>query len=113
MSSKKSQNHRSYKKTYKRKSKNTVKDIADKVRKEMAEIKRANPLVVQDELIYQYLPTNAFCNTLMPVITQGAGQGQRIGNSVQTRKAKLHLKIGAVQVAGTPSIGPNYFDIYI
>lgn len=110
MSSKKSQNS---KRTYKKKPKATVKDIAKKVRKELAEVKRANPYVIQNELIYQYLPTNAHCNPLVPVITQGAGQGQRIGNSVHTRKAMLHLKIDAVQIAGTPAIGPNYFDIYI
>lgn len=80
-----------------------------------AEKKIANPVQWKKNKVSNYLfdpATQAI--PLIPNIAQGVGQGERVGNSVTTRKAILSLNLHHYQLANTTGyIPPTYFDIYI
>lgn len=107
-------------KTMKRRSA-TVKPSANfskKVRAVMhrvAETKCADPGIFRNNEIRGQLDTPSDqCIPLMPVIPQGAGQGDRIGNDVQTRRAYLLLNLWMYQITtASNSDPPKFIDIYI
>ncbi len=78
-----------------------------------AEKKYMSPRVIRDNRIINIFnnPSVQSIN-LMPVLAQGIGQGDRIGNEVTTKKATLYLmaKMDA-QAANTDP--PKFVDIYI
>lgn len=81
----------------------------------VAETKCADPGIFRANEIKGVLNNNLLqCVPLMPQIGQGVGQGDRVGNDVQTRRAYLLLNLWMYQVT-TPSNSdpPKFVDIYI
>ncbi len=81
----------------------------------LAETKCANPAIYRGNPILSQLTDNATqCIPLMPIIAQGAGQGDRVGNNVTTRKAYLLLNFWLYQISTSTNVDPPKFvDIYI
>lgn len=106
--------------TMKRRS-DTVKPSANfskkvlKVIHRVAETKCANPKFKRENEIRGQLDDNADqCISLMPEIAQGTGQGDRVGNDVQTRRAYLLLNFWMYQITtASNSDPPKFVDIYI
>lgn len=54
------------------------------------------------------------CVPLIPIIAQGTGQGERVGNQVSTVRAMLNLNIKCNSITSSSGyVPPVYFDIYI
>lgn len=55
------------------------------------------------------------CIPLIPKISQGNAQQNRVGNQITTRKATLSLNLNAVNITPNTNgyVPPMYFDIYI
>ncbi len=105
-------------KTMKRKTVKPSANFSQKVMKVVnrhAETKCANPHILRANDIKGILDDNLTqCVPLMPEIAQGAGQGDRVGNQVSTRRVWLLLQLWMYQVT-TPanSDPPKFVDIYI
>lgn len=79
------------------------------------ETKYMAPLVQRDNQIYTKLQDNVTqCIPLMPILAQGSGQGDRVGNMVSTKKVMLYLNANIYQITTTSnSDPPKYVDFYI
>ena len=109
---------RNYTRKNKKKSVKPSASFSKKVMKvvhKAAETKCANPSIFRDNPIKGALSdTLTQCIPMMPVIAQGAGQGDRIGNEVTTRRAYLLLNLWLYQVTtASNSDPPKFVDIYI
>jgi len=86
-----------------------------KVLSRAAETKTANPVIVRDQRILPRLYDNAAqVINLMPTCVQGTAQAQRVGNSITTKSAILHLNVNMFQISNVSQDDPPKFvDIYI
>lgn len=86
-----------------------------KVINRKAEVKNMTPLFFRGNRALPYLSDNVTqCVPLTPIVAQGAGQGERIGNEITTRKAILSLNMSAISISTSSGyVPPIYFDIYI
>lgn len=109
----------SKRKTYKKRSykprpkmakkKYTVRSLVRREIKRMAEDK-----LIQTDLgpynMYQYIDAATTYN-LLPTISQGTGQANRIGNKIRVTKAVLRMALTIFNQSVT--YGPTYVDVYI
>lgn len=95
-------------------SKNFRKKV-EEVLKEDVEVKSIAPQIIRNTRITNALTDNILqVIKLTPIIAQGAGQGERIGNRVRTAKAMLYLSAHMFQITQNPNVDPpKYLDIYI
>lgn len=111
---------RKSKKSYKRRrsyKRSAKKYVPKKVRKYVKsainrsiETKR-NGFAQEQIPIYTYI-SDAQCNPLTPVLAQGSGEGDRIGDEVRIHRTSLRLAVNCDAAAANSSIS-KYFDIYI
>lgn len=95
--------------------KKSIKSIVNKEIDRRAEVLKIEPQAWLQNRITNYLvdPVTQ-CIPLVPNIDQGAGQGGRDGNTVRTRKAKMHITMSADAFANSSGyIPPFYVDMYI
>ena len=110
-SSKKSyRRRRSYKRSAKKYVPRKVRKYVKTAISRSIETKRSG-LVAEQIPIYTYI-SDAQCNALLPVLAQGTGQGDRIGDEVRIHKTSLRFAINCDSTAANSSIS-KYFDIYI
>lgn len=77
--------------------------------KRMAETK-INDVESKGNLIYGYIDATTVYS-LLPAISQGTGQGARVGNKIDC--SNLNLKLSIYCYNQTATNPPTYFDIYI
>lgn len=92
--------------------------VANSVKREInkrTEIKTVAPQIASSNRITNYLNDPATqCIPLVPIIAQGPGQGERIGNKVRTRKASLNITCNVYALSTTSGyVPPFYVDIYL
>lgn len=80
-----------------------------------AETKCIAPQIVRDSQVFSVLNNNILqCINLMPQISSGTEQGERIGNLVTTKKVMLYLSMHAYQLSNSSNTDPpKFFDVYI
>lgn len=110
--------YRKGKRPYKRKNTaratKSIRTIAKQVVHQMSENKKMTPLVGLGLRVDQALTSSSQAVNLTPIMVQGTGQADRIGNGIRILKSKLILQLQANQITTSgPNPGPNYFDIYL
>lgn len=80
-----------------------------------SETKQMNPVILYNNRVLPVLSDVATqCVPLIPILAQGTGQGERVGNQVSTVKAMLNLNITSIAISTSSGyVPPIYFDIYI
>lgn len=92
--------------------------VANSVKRELSkrvEVKTVAPAILTSNRITNHLyDPSVQCIPLVPIIAQGAGQGERIGNKVRTRKATLNINMNVDSITiASGYVPPMYIDVYI
>lgn len=112
-SSKRNKSKRTNKRRKNRKTANVSKKVKTYVRREIGRQaeNKIQGFASDSVAIYTYISNTNF-TLLNCILSQGVGQGDRIGNAVRLRKATLRLNIWMDPTAANSEVG-KYIDVYI
>jgi len=102
------------KKSYKRKSYKRRRTVAPKV---IRAVRRMFETKKNQDTTFSYVYndiTDTACHRLLPLISQGTGQSNRIGNRIAPVRLTIKIALSAANLnAVYTNASPTYFDIYI
>lgn len=107
---KKTQTKRVYAKPSKKATNANIKKVVKNIVDADLEIKRQERSTIYNNI--QTFITDARIVSLTPIIAQGTGQGDRVGNTIKLKKAMLMVNI-ALDSAALAAGYPHYIDVYI